>query len=63
MSSHDVDGEQVEIRWRKPEQESVALELPKTAIGVVSEAPCTLPPIALPHYSFSPDRQIKVNKG
>ena len=33
MSSHDVDGEQVEIRWRKAESESVAIELPKTAIA------------------------------
>ena len=33
MSSHDVEGEQVEIRWHKPESESVAIELPKTAIA------------------------------
>ncbi len=33
MSRHDVDGEQVEIRWRKAESESVAIELPKTAIA------------------------------
>ena len=33
MSSHDVEGEQVEIRWRKAESESVAIELPKTAIA------------------------------
>jgi hypothetical protein len=33
MSSHDVEGEQVEIRWRKPESESVAIDLPKTAIA------------------------------
>ena len=32
MSSHDVEGEQVEIWWRKPESKSVAIELPKTAI-------------------------------
>ena len=33
MSSHDVEGEQVEIRWRKAESESVAIELPRTAIA------------------------------
>ena len=33
MSSHDVEGEQVEIRWRKAESESVAIDLPKTAIA------------------------------
>ena len=33
MSSHDVEGEQVEIWWRKAESESVAIELPRTAIA------------------------------
>ena len=33
MSSHDVEGEQVEIWWRKPESKSVAIDLPKTAIA------------------------------
>ena len=33
MSSHDVEGEQVEIRWRKAESESVSIELPRTAIA------------------------------
>ena len=33
MSSHDVEGEQVEIRWRKAESKSVAIELPRTAIA------------------------------
>lgn len=33
MSSHEVEGEQVEIRWRKAESESVSIDLPKTAIA------------------------------
>ena len=33
MSSHDVEGEQVEIRWRKAESKSVSIELPRTAIA------------------------------
>jgi hypothetical protein len=33
MSSHAVEGEQVEIRWRKAESESVSIDLPKTAIA------------------------------
>jgi hypothetical protein len=33
MSSHDVEGEPIEIRWRKAESESVSIDLPKTAIA------------------------------
>ncbi len=33
MSRHDIEGEQVEIRWRKPESEVVSIELPKSAIA------------------------------
>jgi hypothetical protein len=33
MSQHEIDGEQVQIRWRPRETDTVTLKLPKSAIA------------------------------
>ncbi|MBE9030179.1 hypothetical protein IQ266_10605 [filamentous cyanobacterium LEGE 11480] len=37
MSKHEIDGEPIEITWRKREQETIPVQMPKTALASLKE--------------------------